>query len=155
MKVEIELMHKIFSSYRLTVIPNFYIGAFECDLFVINKNRYTVEYEIKKTLSDYRSDFKKEKKYFSYREQQYKPINKHDQIRAGERTNRFYFVLEKSISVNVPDYAGLISYEVGKYGIVFNTLKKAPLLKKELADIYLIETCLSNLTWRYYKNLTK
>ena len=153
MKVEHELMHRIISNYRLAVIPNFFIGAFECDLFVMNKNLYTVEYEIKKTLADYKNDFKKEKKYFNYREQAVELKNKHTQIQAGKRTNRFYFVLEKGMGVEVPAYAGLMVYEVGKYGITFAPIKTAPLLTKNKASVELIKTCLCKLTWRYYAGL--
>ncbi len=143
-------MHRIISNNHLAIIPNFFIGDFECDLFVINKSLRTTEYEIKTSLADYNNDFKKESAHFNLHERRSSPKNKHKQIQEGKRTNRFSFVLKKGIDVDVPDYAGLIVYEMHKHGIHFDIIKQAPLLSKDKVSLRLIKKCLCRLTWKYY-----
>ncbi len=99
--VEYYLAHHVMSNHQICVIPNFYIGRHECDLFVMNKNLYTTEYEVKTTKKDYLNDFKKGNW----------ANKKHDLIKDGKRTNRFYFVLPVERDMEVPEYAGILTYE--------------------------------------------
>uniref|UniRef100_A0A6M3LC93 Uncharacterized protein n=1 Tax=viral metagenome TaxID=1070528 RepID=A0A6M3LC93_9ZZZZ len=149
MKIEHELIHRIISSNHLVLIPNFYLGAFECDLFALNKMYNTTEYEIKRSRADFKNDFNKVRGGLFWKDST-KISNKHDQIRLGKRTNRFYFVIEKGLDVEIPDYAGLIEFEV-RHTIIFRYIKRAPLLHRNKADQNLINSCLQGFTWRYYK----
>ena len=142
-----DLMHFIISNNHLAILPRFYINGFECDLFVINKNLYTTEYEIKTCKSDYEKDFTKENKRTG---QLYLPDKKHDVIKNGLRTNRFYFVLPSDLNVDVPEYAGLIEYCVKSNWYFFNIKKRAPFLHKNKTDVRMIKKCLTKLTWKYY-----
>lgn len=93
------------------VLPNFYWGMFEHDVFELKMSGYLNEYEIKVSRSDFKNDFKK---YFSTRTDipfEYENHNKHDIVRNGEAPcNRFFFVVpENLVSISeVPKYAGLI-----------------------------------------------
>jgi len=98
MKIENELLHHLMASHQLAVIPNFYVKGFECDLFVLNKNLYTTEYEIKISGGDYKKDFGKLKRKYDWNtgRSDY-GTSKHSLIEGGERTNRFYFVLPEGL----------------------------------------------------------
>lgn len=152
-KVEYVLQHRIISANKLAVIPNYFLGSFECDLFAMNKNLYTTEYEIKHSKRDFQNDFKKYRQYYDWKEHKTSDKNKHVQIASGERTNRFYFVLEASISVEIPKYAGLITFERRGDWVQFEYKKRAPLIHKNKATDRQIKKCLERLNWRYYTKL--
>lgn len=102
-------------SYEV-VIPNFYVGLYEMDVFRLMRSGFIVEYEIKVSRSDFRADFGKG--------------TKHREITGGLRDcNRFYFVVPKKLvtAAELPSYAGLIWYNGHKFEVVRN----APLLHKE------------------------
>ena len=87
------------------VLPNFYFGYHECDVFKVNQSDYVFEYEIKISRSDFFADFKKGGE-----------DNKHKKLLCGDGLycpNRFFFVVPKGLvdASEVPDYAGLIFYE--------------------------------------------
>ncbi len=113
----------------------------------------TTEYEIKTNKADYMSDFNKDNNprnhEYLYSLDSYR--HKHTLIETGQRTNRFYFVLDGSIDdIKLPDYAGLITFKTrGKY-IHFERIKRAPRLHKNMAGLDLMSQCLRKLTWRYY-----
>jgi hypothetical protein len=142
MKIEHELLHHIISNYYLAIVPNFFISTFECDLFSLNKNLFTTEYEIKCSKPDFNNDFKKETNYGK--------TNKHDLIKDGERTNKFYFVVDSKIEIDVPEYAGLITFERSSYGVNFDRIKAAPFLHKRKANQDIINGCLIRLLWKFY-----
>lgn len=142
------IQRRLLSSMQKTgyeiAIPNFYVGQFEMDLFLLKKSGYVYEYEIKTSISDFQRDFNK---HFDtiYKEK----ILKHDLLRNGKRANRFFFVTPKDmIEIDaVPEHCGLIYYEesIGFYGGTvhsFNTVKNAPLLHRN-----------KNNSVKFYKNL--
>lgn len=125
------------------VIPNFFVGRYEMDLFRLTKTGYICEYEIKISRSDYFNDFKKshteyqrfqEGDLFVPRRERLKmEVNKHEQIAKGKgRQNRFFFVVPKGLIEidEVPKHAGLIEFDKGHFSIV----KNAPLLHKNKSD---------------------
>jgi len=71
----------------------------ECDLFIVLKSGYSIEYEIKLSAADFRADFRK---------------SKHDVLRNPVATRFvptrfFYAVPEGLVSVDdIPEYAGLV-----------------------------------------------
>lgn len=104
------------------IIPNFFLGNYEMDLFRLTPAGLITEYEIKVSRADYKADFCKERAGCS---------SKH--ARMTERTcdcNRFYFVVPKKMirPEDVPSYAGLLYYK-GKRG--FEVVKNAPLIHKQ------------------------
>lgn len=98
------------------VLPGFFYGSNECDVFRINESDFVFEYEIKISRSDFFADFKKEKKHERLR------------IAADNTPNRFFYVCpENLIKVEeVPVYAGLIYFSDPSFII----MKSAKLIHK-------------------------
>jgi len=127
------------------VLPNYYYGLYEMDVFRLTGSSIVVEYEIKISRSDYFADFNKS----------FGSSKKHNGIANGEKANRFYFVVpENLITINeVPEYCGLIYYK--EYG--FDLKKNAPMIHRnkfkdyeELArKLGFRETNLRYKIWRY------
>lgn len=164
MSTEIELARtlKIWSRY-FAVIPNFYIGEWECDLFTLNKTGFTAEYEIKKTEADYQNDFKKITYWGKIRSRvknhhyDLEPDMKHHQIQHGKRTNYFWFVMPEAIAekVTIPEYAGLITYKLvnnrGHIEHSFTKVKRAPLIhrvKTEFPKTGILRRVIEAYYWR-------
>lgn len=108
-------------------LPNFYISGYECDMFRLRKSGLTDEYEIKISRSDFLNDFKKH----------WGGSKKHDSIKQGRRTNRFWFVVPEGLiePKEVPDYCGLVYWKEWKtdWGLqwTMNIVKNAKLIHKE------------------------
>lgn len=110
-----ELVEDIFlrnqSFYRTDIVlSRFYLGDYECDVFRISKTDMVYEYEIKISESDFKADFKKNRR----KRVKGKLITekKHDIIVSGERTNYFSFVVEKSLAHLADDVSGLYGFYV-------------------------------------------
>lgn len=143
---------------EIIVLPNFYYGHYEMDLFCLNGKEEIVEYETKISLHDYKIDFLKSHFEGGYSEEN--RVFKHDQIRKGERCNKFYFVVpHELVSLDdVPSYAGLIYYGVNQL-YSFRVIKRAPVLhnRKPSPDFYkkLVKTMAyreSNIRRKFYHN---
>lgn len=113
------------------VIPNFYVGRYEMDLFRLTPALFVYEYEIKVSRSDFKNDSKK-----GYTNWKGVTTKKHELVQNGKRCNRFFYVVPfNMIRIDeCPEYAGLIYYKDGRFDIV----KHAKLLTKEKqkVDIY-------------------
>lgn len=156
LKIEYELQHRFISNHLLALVPNYYYGGYECDLFSLNKNLFTIEYEIKRSKADFNIDFKKNKTKYSWTLDQTTIVNtKHELIESGKRTNRFYFVIKTDLEVEIPKYAGLIMFSERNGWINFEIVRKAPRLHKRKADVKIITHCLGKLNWRYYSMIRK
>lgn len=119
------------------VIPNFYHGQWEMDLFKMTVSGLVYEYEIKVSLSDFKRDFDKK----------CHKGNKHELIENGKRVcNRFYFVCPAYLIsvIECPVYAGLIYYQKGQY---FSIVKNAPMLHKN-KEIITYKELASRLSFR-------
>ncbi len=98
------------------VTKNFYFfDGWECDVFSVNRNDQTTEFEIKRTRADYLADFKKKDKHFH--------------TSNGYGTNYFYYACPLGLikKAEIPEYAGLI-YCNSKGSFI---VKQAPILHKE------------------------
>lgn len=158
-EIEYKLHNFLMSSHQLAVIPNFFYEGFECDMFVMNNNLYTTEYEIKKTVADYKRDFKKVNGHYDWHRKARTDWNKHDKIRAGERTNRFFFVvpfgLIASGKIVIPDYAGCITFEDADGWVLFKRVKQAGRRHNRQSSQNQVKHCLQNLNFRYYQATRK
>lgn len=105
------------------VLPNFFYGHTECDVFKINGSDFVVEYEIKISRNDFFADLKKK--------------DKHEKLCGGVDKycpNRFYYVTPENLVTidEIPPYAGLLHYD----GVaLFDTIKNAKLLHKRKVNI--------------------
>ena len=98
-----------------------YTKWYESDLLAITKTGFSHEVEIKRTKSDYQADFIKSKKGYHKRKmsEAQKAIMlpedtlKHDQIKAGELANHFWFACPAGLidPKEIPEYAGLIYFD--------------------------------------------
>lgn len=113
--------------YNDVVLPNFFYGHNECDVFKITGNDYIVEYEIKISRSDFFADLKK--------------INreglKHDSLATGEGKycpNRFFYVVPENLIAldEVPKYAGLLYFDGAAF---FTVARNARMLHKRKVDL--------------------
>jgi hypothetical protein len=153
MTTEEHLIHHLMGSYYAGIVPNYYIGYWECDVFSLNKSGYTAEYEIKLSKQDYLKDFGKAIR----RWRSDNKIFKHDLIKTGQRTNRFWFVCPEDLDVEIPKYAGLMTFVKSQYWdrLDFTIKKKAPLLKKEKADDKTKLQIITRLTVKHYQKILK
>lgn len=134
-----ELTKILIQRNHLFVIPNFYLGLYECDVFSITRSGFTCEYEIKVDINDFKKDFEKSnfKRAFVKYGNGIK-IKKHDLIKEGIRTNKFYFVTPPGLidKSELPEYAGWMVF--GKYKTNSDelyTIKEAPVLSKNKWNI--------------------
>jgi hypothetical protein len=138
-RIKKDLMGWSRSSGYDIIIPNFYLGHYEMDLFRLTPAGLITEYEIKTSRSDYKADFNKELPGCE---------GKHA-LMTGKKCicNRFYFVVPKKIirADEVPDYAGLLYYK-GNRG--FEVIKNAPLIHKEKQPLTIYKDLAVSLSFR-------
>lgn len=109
-------------------------GMQECDVLSISKADFIYEYEVKVSRSDFKADFKKPKHMLINEGKYIKESNKKGIKQVWYLVpNYFYFVVpENLISIEeVPIYAGLIYVNER---MIFNTVKKAPIIHKTKAS---------------------
>ena len=124
-QIIVDLMRHVSGHAYDIIIPNYFFGWYEMDLFKLSKSGVIYEYEIKISRSDFFNDFKKDEG------------KKHDKIKNGQgKANRFFFVVPEDLikPEEVPDYAGLLYYKNGW----FTTIKTGKILHKgkPSQDIY-------------------
>lgn len=137
------------------VVPNYYLGRWECDVLKISKAGHLYEYEVKVSRADFKNDFKKESFFYLSNTKE----TKHDNIRYGKRCNRFYYVVPEGLiePSDVPAGFGLIyftqlvytdlrdsKFEQIHYG--FKIVKVSSLFKKESCNQALYVHIAQNLS---------
>jgi len=100
---------------------------YECDLFVATKNGYSIEYEIKLSIADFKADFRKWAKHRRLLD----PACGHP-----FRPTRFYYVVPEALITKdaIPDYAGLLyiaKVNSGWRRFVVQEKKRAPRLTRD------------------------
>lgn len=99
---------------------------FENDLFRITKDGFWVEYEIKRSLSDFRADARKSRwlKIDGLGDVR----NKHELLSNNPDVGpaSFYFVVPTGLAVDLPAWAGLVIASQGRYGWSVKVEKRAP-----------------------------
>lgn len=151
-KTEYMLLHRLYSTHLIAAVPNYFVGAYECDIYTVNKNLYSTEYEIKKTVADYKKDFCKSNNRWIWTDKTRNGSEKHELIKTGRRTNRFYFVIPEQLKecVEIPSYAGLITFDIQKEWFWINIVKQAPRLHKNKTDDKEILNIIRNFNYRHY-----
>lgn len=88
-------------SSALCILPNWTPSEwYECDLFVLTGSMFSIEYEIKLTVSDFKADFKK--------------TSKHAHLARPDtfmnRPTRFFYATPEGLvgESEIPPYAGLV-----------------------------------------------
>lgn len=131
-KILYDLLPHVSSGAYEVVIPNWYQGSWEFDLFKLTGSYLIVENEIKISRSDFQND--KKKHYVSGwdKEGQEIRVTKYQEIEAGKRCNRFYYVVPKNLikAEECPPWAGLIYYDDG----ILKTVKNAKLIHNNRFD---------------------
>lgn len=127
MKLKDEICFDLMTFIRKTpnevVIPNFYFGWYEMDVFRLAQSGFVTEYEIKTSRADLKNDFKKS------RFVQINPkdpsdkveVFKHEEIEKGShKANKFFFVVPEGLvkTEEIPKHCGLIYYKNGNFKIV-------------------------------------
>ncbi len=123
-KISIEIMNQLAGTRSDIMLPNFYVGRYEMDVFKLTKSGFISEYEIKISKSDFLADFRK------YDCWNGKKTLKHDLIKSGGRAcNRFYFVTPQNILTikDIPPHSGWIEMHDSGY---LDVKKNAPVLHK-------------------------
>jgi hypothetical protein len=133
-------------------------GMDEADVLGINRNGYIYEYEIERSRSDFRAEFKhKEYKHKKLRGRN--AIKVYDEWKNGKRTggkyecilipNRYFFVCPEGLikPEEVPEYAGLI-YTDKRFLYSNELIKAAPLLHKNKANKRIYERVANILSQR-------
>ncbi len=94
-------LYKEKKGYKYFSFNSFGMGQFEADMLAIHpENQFCVEFEIKRSKSDFLKDFTKK--------------NKHDLLKKGKYpANQFYFACERGVirKEDIPYHLGLITVE--------------------------------------------
>jgi len=149
----VELLKWAQASTSEIVVPNFYIGPYECDVLKVSKAGHTYEYEIKVSKADFKKDFEKKRRvHWNTNETK----SKHDVLLDGKRVNRFYYVVPEDLikPEQVPNGLGLIYASVfeynGRVGVKFSIVKMAKLLKKDSCTDTMYKILATNLSIKLY-----
>lgn len=128
-KIIIELLDWLPSNNDI-VLPNFYYGIFEMDIFRLLSSGYIYEYEVKVSRHDFFADFKKGRKFHNAYMQKMDLELKHDRLKEGKGPNRFFFVVPEDLvkKEEVSGHCGLIFFTKKS---TFRIIKNAPLLHRE------------------------
>lgn len=130
-EIAVELMVAIRKHGSEVVIPNFYFGNYEFDVFRLLNNGNVYEYEIKTSRADFKNDFKKKRRV---RGSEYViEVTKHEEIDFGNYSaNKFFFVVPEGMikPEEVPKNMGLIYYGKDEFGATFKVKRPAKFINK-------------------------
>lgn len=161
MKKSDEILYNLISEVRKVgneiLIPNFYVGSWEMDLFRQLNSGYISEYEIKISRADFRNDFKKSTEDIKYNREEKKVERtnfrtKHELMAKGEYVaNKFFFVVPYGMVQpnEVPEYAGLIYYRDDTNYLRFETVKPAKFIHRKKSEIPL-DSLIKSLCYREF-----
>jgi len=136
--ITVSLMSWVARARAEIVVPNYYIGTWECDVLKVSTSGHLYEYEVKVSRADFKADFNKTMGSVRYGTL----TSKHDILLQGKRVNRFYYVVPEGLidHAEVPGQCGLIyatPYEyTPRYGkpyirYTFRIVKVAKQLSKD------------------------
>lgn len=130
---------------HIMVAPNITsVFSWECDLLSLTRAAYSHEFEIKRTLSDYRADFTGK-------------VSKHDKlsrvIYAKYLPNYFWYVTD-SFDIEPPPYAGWIRLS-GEFIRYRDIIRDAPRLHTEKASQEKLDALARNAAYKLKKLYVK
>lgn len=137
-----------YSNSSSVLCPNFTPARwFECDLFRVTKAGYLYEYEIKLSLSDFKSDFNKTT--YNYKTKQYDTKHKMLESRHIDAPSKFFFVVPYTLTDKVlpivPEWAGLLEYT--RY---LRQVKPSPNLHRNKCSLARIRQAKQSMMYRYW-----
>lgn len=135
---------------HILTIPNITsLYWWECDLLSMTKARFTHEFEIKRSIADYKRDFKKQSKHH---------VLKHGAQYSKNRMPNYFWFVTLEFDIDPPNYAGWIKIRKRKYNFDLSVIKNPPLLHREKITEKQIEIMakilsfrLSDSYWRDYQ----
>lgn len=128
--ITIHLMRWLGSLNTDIIVPNYYLGRWECDVLRVTKAGMLYEYEIKTSKADFRKDAKKEYQGYTTGIK----VNKHDLIINSKRVSQFYYVVPEGLLkpeeiqpefglIYARDYDGFITFTIVKLSKRFKVQK--------------------------------
>ena len=128
---------------------------FECDLWLVTRAGYAYEYEIKRTVADFKADQQKQMSLGYRHLAPYESLgvkSKHEMMAEGSARgpSRFWFVLPRGLGVEIPVWAGHIEAWMQNGIFRHNELKPAPRLHKEKVEEPEVSLAQERLAWRYW-----
>lgn len=135
-------------------------GWWECDVWGVTRAGYSVEFEIKLSLRDFKVDKQKQRTFYDRKndpvpfEDRWTPTErrKHDMLDARDPKcpNRFIYVCPDGLlkAEDVPQWAGLMTYNPKRYRL--STEKDAPRLHAAKVPEETIEHCRGVFFYRYW-----
>lgn len=135
-EIAFELILSIRKAGQEVVIPNFYFGRYEFDIFRILPNGNVYEYEIKTTRQDFKTDFKKSR-IVGTGETKIETL-KHEEIEFGNYpANKFFFVVPEGVlkATEIPKGLGLIYYSKTEFGAKFELMQAPKFINKNKIEI--------------------
>lgn len=129
------------------MMPNYTPSQWwECDIFAVTKAGYFVEYEIKRTVADFRADAKKGCGFRSR--------SKHAHLEAHEKNgpSRFWYVTPKGLVApsHVPLWAGVLYISPTRWGHAVEVARNAPRLHWHKCNPAIIEHAYQRAHWRFW-----
>lgn len=142
-------------SYNL-IVPNFTpLNWHECDLWCLTKSGYVHEFEIKRSVVDFKNDFKKRDGCRRKRHNASGRL-KHDRLKERDAScpSTFSYIVPTDLikQEDVPDYAGLIYISETQD---FNIIKKPVRLHNNKPLGRIINTAKTAFYYRYWVERTK
>ena len=162
MKLKDEICFDLMTFIRKTpnevVIPNFYFGWYEMDVFRLTPSGFVTEYEIKTSRADLKNDFKKSRIVkFSNQEGDNTEVFKHEEIEKGSyKANKFFFVVPDGLvkPEEIPKNCGLIYFKKsvseidGQTYKEFKIVQPAKFLNKNKFEESGFKDLCKSLSWR-------
>lgn len=142
-------------------------GWWECDLWTVTRAGYAEEFEIKRTVQDFKADLGKTRREFRFALRKSEDLNKHGQLFAADPAgpSRFWYVVPDTILEEVrallPAYAGLWKVSVsidesgGKRWFRLMQVKQAPRLHTVKVSEDEILKCRERIWYRYMNGLLR
>lgn len=157
MKLKDEMCFDLMTFIRKTpnevVIPNFYFGWYEMDVFRLTPSGFVTEYEIKTSRADLKGDFKKSRfvQIDSKDPTDKIEIFKHEEIEKGSyKANKFFFVVPEGLvkPEEIPKHCGLIYFKKTKTYKEFKVVQQAKFLHKNKFEESGFKDLCKSLSWR-------
>ena len=123
------------------VVPNYYIGRWECDVLRVTKAGMLYEYEIKTSKADFKKDA--EKAHNSYTGK----VTKHQYIINSKRISQFFYVVPEGLikpEEVQPEFGLIYARDYGDF-ITFNIVKLSKRFKVQKCNIEFYRHLATNL----------